>query len=739
MLPRQSMLGPLAALMVLTAMPGLAQSVTELYVTPDTLRLAVGNRQALTVQAFDDAGNAVLSFTFKSDDPAVAPVGSNGSVMGGRGGRARITVQAGDKTKTVVVIVAGGIAPPTVAATPAPRPAPAPSPVVARLTAEPASLTLMPGQRVPVTVRAFRADGTVLPTPELFWRTVNPAIAGLSIPRGDISGVSSGETTVEVAISAGMTVTIPVTVASGDFRLSVPGLVLAPDDRDSVTATLGTRPVAASVLQWSAADPGVLDVGPDGRVRALAAGRTELIVRGFSQERRIPVVVHRRVAHFVVAPRLGEPVRMMIDSKREFTALPQTADSIPIESAPVVWTLSDSSVVSFDNATGVVTALRGGTTTLSFAARGVAPAGWTIDVLPGALSLSSVRLTLHPAERHQLTATFVDPQAKPVGAATNLAWTTTDAGVAKVSATGEVTGVAPGRASITAIAPGGKPVTAAVLVTGDLLLSSSRSGTFGIYALAAGAPEQFIPVVVDSSNNVDPTYSPDRTRLAYASDRGGSLDLYVAEADGKNPVRLTSDAAPESEPAWTPDGRRLVFTATRGGSRQLYVISAAGGEARQLTSLPGGAAEPVVSPDGVTVAFSGAQSPREATDIFTIPLSGGMPTAVTATKDRREMDPSYLPSGVLTWLVQRKDKKEPDQVLQQPRSGVTTAPLFFSALAVQDVALSRDGSRIAWVASRTAEGKSAVPEFTLQWRTLSNGAETSVRLLPGERITSPTF
>jgi hypothetical protein len=58
---------------------------------------------------------------------------------------------------------------------------------------------------------------------------------------------------------------------------------------------------------------------------------------------------------------------------------------------------------------------------------------------------------------------------------------------------------------------------------------------------------------------------------------------------------------------------------------------------------------------------------------------------------------------------------------------------------LQDLAVSRDGARLAWVASRPAERNHSTLEFTFQWRPLVGGVDTSVRLLPGERITSPAF
>jgi uncharacterized protein YjdB len=744
-------LGSFAALVLFGTTAAAAQSVTELYVTPDTIRLAAGARQVLAVQAFDDAGNAVLNFTFRSSDTAVAAVAANGAVTAGRGGRAQITVLAGSKSQVIPVIVTGPASPPAVVAT-APRPAgsrpPAPKPAakktIARVAAEPVSLTLFPGQRAPLMVHAFDAQGNAVDNPELVWRSVPAGMLAFNSATGEVNALAAGSATIYIMAPNGTSVSVPVTIPAADYRLNADRLLLSPEQRDTLVATLpgpDNRPVPTGILQWSVGEPGVVDVDADGRVTALAPGRTEIIVRGFQQERRVPVVVHGRVAHFLISPRMTEPVSLMLNATREFTVMPQTADSIPIEGVPVLWSLSDSSVASFDQATGVLTARKGGSTQLSFTVRGFQPRGWTVEVLPGEVQLTTSRASIRPAEELQLTASFVDPRGAVVAPATNLGWGTSDANVAKVSPAGLVQGVAPGRATISAFAAGGKPSTMTVIVTGDLLVASSRGGSFGIYALTTGAPEQFHPVIADSGNNIDPAYSPDRSRLAFASDRGGSLDLYVADADGRNPVRLTSDPAPESEPAWSPDGRRIVFSATRAGSRQLYVISVDGGEARQLTSLAGGAGEPTVSPDGRTVAFTGAVSTgRDApTDIFTIPLQGGTPMPVTLTRDRRESAAAYLPDGALTWLQLRRDRKDPDQVVQQPKVGGVAATLLTTPLSVQSVALSRDGERIAWVASRASDGSKAPPEFTLQWRTLAGGTETSVRLQPGERITSPTF
>jgi TolB protein len=52
--------------------------------------------------------------------------------------------------------------------------------------------------------------------------------------------------------------------------------------------------------------------------------------------------------------------------------------------------------------------------------------------------------------------------------------------------------------------------------------------------------------------DVDPAWSPDSTRLVFATDRGGNFDIWVVSADGSNLHALTRNGADEGEPAWSP-------------------------------------------------------------------------------------------------------------------------------------------------------------------------------------------
>ena len=60
------------------------------------------------------------------------------------------------------------------------------------------------------------------------------------------------------------------------------------------------------------------------------------------------------------------------------------------------------------------------------------------------------------------------------------------------------------------------------------------------------------PLTNNDAFDTNPTWSPDGSMIAFASDRDVSSDIYVMKSDGSNPVRLTDDPADDWWPTWLP-------------------------------------------------------------------------------------------------------------------------------------------------------------------------------------------
>jgi TolB protein len=89
----------------------------------------------------------------------------------------------------------------------------------------------------------------------------------------------------------------------------------------------------------------------------------------------------------------------------------------------------------------------------------------------------------------------------------------------------------------------------------------------------------------DNAQAFAPAFSPDGQRIAFASNRSGNMDIWVANADGTGAQRLTSTRAAETAPCWSPTGREIAFTSSRTGTPQLYIMDSDGLNVRRLTKV----------------------------------------------------------------------------------------------------------------------------------------------------------
>ena len=74
----------------------------------------------------------------------------------------------------------------------------------------------------------------------------------------------------------------------------------------------------------------------------------------------------------------------------------------------------------------------------------------------------------------------------------------------------------------------------------------------------------------------NPSWSPDGTSLAFASNRNGNWDIYTMNSDGTQVTQLTDNPSSDLEPVWSPDGARLAFTSNRNGGLEVFLIDISG-------------------------------------------------------------------------------------------------------------------------------------------------------------------
>jgi Tol biopolymer transport system component len=148
-----------------------------------------------------------------------------------------------------------------------------------------------------------------------------------------------------------------------------------------------------------------------------------------------------------------------------------------------------------------------------------------------------------------------------------------------------------------------------------------------ITALSPGARGS-APTLLIASTLVDanPQPSPKGDRVAFQSARAGSVNVWVADISGANPVRLTSEQFAGS-PRWSPDGGTIVFDTWRDGQWDIYSISADGGKTKQITSASSDENVPSFSHDGKWIYYASNRTGRY--EVWKTPVSGGDGVPVT--------------------------------------------------------------------------------------------------------------
>src|SRR6266446_2056279 len=139
-------------------------------------------------------------------------------------------------------------------------------------------------------------------------------------------------------------------------------------------------------------------------------------------------------------------------------------------------------------------------------------------------------------------------------------------------------------------------------------------------------PHVLVPSTSQTDQGPSPQYSPDGKKLAYMSDRSGTMEIWVSDRDGTNAVQLSA-VGNAGTPRWSPDSQSIVFDANRRNSAGIYVISLRAGAPRLLTQDEYENRCPSWSQDGKWIYFASTRTRNW--QVWKVPSDGGTPVQVT--------------------------------------------------------------------------------------------------------------
>ena len=173
-----------------------------------------------------------------------------------------------------------------------------------------------------------------------------------------------------------------------------------------------------------------------------------------------------------------------------------------------------------------------------------------------------------------------------------------------------------------------------------IAFASRRTGSSDIYAMTSDGTAT-TRLTSGKENDSHPTWSADGSEIAFARDG----DIYVMGADGSRPHRISDIDAEESDPAWSPDGELIAYIRRIPGTpiQNVWVMHPDGSDRRPLTKQNGRAYTPAWSPDGKRIVFT-TNAKSEHFELFTVGLDGKALRNVVPTAND-DFEPSWSPNG----------------------------------------------------------------------------------------------
>jgi len=449
--------------------------VASVAVSPVAAGLTVGATTQLTATPEDSSGTALTgrAVTWATSNAAVATVSVSGLVTGVAAGSATITATSEGQSGTSAL---------TVTNVP-----------VASVTVSPATATVTIGTTTQLTATPKDANGTALSGRAVTWVTSNAAVATVSAS-GLVTGVAAGSATI-TATSEGQSGTSAITVTNvpvASVTVSPTAAGVTVGATTQLTATPkdanGTA-LSGRVVTWATSNAAAATVSASGLVTGVAAGSATITATSEGQSGTAALTVTNvPVASVTVSPATAS---LTVGATTQLTATPKDANGTALSGRVVTWGTSNAAIATV-SASGLARGVAAGSATITATSEGKSgTSAVTVTNVPVAtVTVTPAIATLLMGATVQLTATPRDALGNPLSGRV-VTWSSDALGVAAVSGSGLVSGLAVGGATITATS-GGQSGSAAVTVT---LVSDSTP----LYTLGNGANYYVAPAGSDAN------------------------------------------------------------------------------------------------------------------------------------------------------------------------------------------------------------------------------------------------
>ena len=420
------------------------------------------------------------------------------------------------------------------------------------------------------------------------WTSSDATVASVNTG-GVVTGLKAGTATITVSTINGLTATCDVTVKAATVEAS--GLTLNLEETELVNgktvqlqATVIPGHATDKNVTWTSSDATVASVNASGLVTALKSGKatiTASTANGLKATCEVTVV-----AATVDASGLELNLEEAEIVEGESVQLQATVLPADATDKTVTWTSSDAAVATV-NASGLVTALKPGQATITATSANGLKAICEVTVVVATVGASGLELNLEEAEIVEGESVQLQATVLPADATDKtVTWTSSDATVAMVNASGLVTALKPGKATITASSANGLKAICEVTVV---------VATVGASGLELNLEEA--EIVEGESVQLQATVLP-----ADATDKSvawTSSNETVATVNASGMVAALK-AGTATITAATANG--LTATCTVTVTAKLSGIEGVDGDGVPAVSIEGG--EIVISGDGVAEIYS---------------------------------------------------------------------------------------------------------------------------------------